>query len=57
MIAAGRQQWHQPLTGVRAIEALRQNVLAVMQSCGMCDYSGEWCYRIGLPPKAAPAAA
>jgi len=41
-----------PLTGVRAIEARYvKNVLAVMQSCGMYDYSGEWCYRIGLPAK------
>ena len=41
-----------PLTGVRAHRrALRKNVLAVMQSCGMYDYSGEWSYRIGLPAK------
>lgn len=41
-----------PLTGVRAIEARYvKNILAVMQSCGMYDYSGEWCYRIGLPAK------
>jgi glutaminase len=41
-----------PLTGTRAIEERYvKNVLAVMQSCGMYDYSGEWCYRIGLPAK------
>ena len=41
-----------PLTGVRAIEELYvKNVLAVMQSCGMYDYSGEWSYRTGLPAK------
>src|SRR4030095_14097605 len=37
-----------PLTGVRAIEAKYvKHVLAVMHSCGMYDYSGEWSYRIG----------
>ena len=41
-----------PLTGVRAIEAhYVKHVLAVMHSCGMYDYSGEWSYRIGLPAK------
>jgi glutaminase len=41
-----------PLTGVRAIaEPYVKNILAVMQSCGMYDYSGEWSYRIGLPAK------
>jgi len=41
-----------PLTGVQAIEETYvKNVLAVMQSCGMYDYSGEWSYRIGLPAK------
>jgi glutaminase len=27
------------------------NVLSVMASCGMYDFSGEWIYRIGLPAK------
>ena len=41
-----------PLTGARAIEECYvKNVLAIMQSCGMYDYSGEWSYRIGLPAK------
>ena len=41
-----------PLTGVRALaETYVKNVLAVMQSCGMYDFSGEWSYRIGLPAK------
>lgn len=41
-----------PLTGERAIdEQYVKNVLSVMQSCGMYDYSGEWSYRIGLPAK------
>ncbi len=41
-----------PVTGKRAIdEQYVKNVLSVMQSCGMYDYSGEWSYRIGLPAK------
>jgi glutaminase len=40
-----------PLTGKRAIDEQYVNVLSVMQSCGMYDYSGEWSYRIGLPAK------
>jgi len=41
-----------PLTGLRAIQAdYVKNVIAVMNSCGMYDYSGEWSYRIGLPAK------
>ena len=28
-----------------------QDVLSLMHSCGMYDYSGEWVYRIGLPAK------
>src|ERR1051325_2356172 len=27
------------------------NVLSVMATCGMYDYSGEWIYRVGLPAK------
>lgn len=41
-----------PLTGIRAIQTdYVKNVIAVMNSCGMYDYSGEWSYRIGLPAK------
>jgi glutaminase len=41
-----------PLTRERAIarDAV-DNVLSVMASCGMYDYSGEWLYRVGLPAK------
>jgi glutaminase len=41
-----------PLTGARAID--RQyvgDVLSVMYTCGMYDYSGEWAYKVGLPAK------
>lgn len=41
-----------PLTGERAItHGYVDNVLAVMASCGMYDWSGEWLYRVGLPAK------
>ena len=41
-----------PVTGVRAIaEEYVDNVLAVMATCGMYDFSGEWLYRTGLPAK------
>jgi len=41
-----------PLTGERAIDARYiRDVLSVMYTCGMYDYSGEWAYRIGLPSK------
>jgi glutaminase len=41
-----------PVTGVRAIaEEYVANVLAVMATCGMYDFSGEWFYRTGLPAK------
>lgn len=41
-----------PVTGERAVaEAYVQSVLAVMATCGMYDFSGEWLYRTGLPAK------
>jgi glutaminase len=41
-----------PITGMRAIaEAHVDNVLSVMATCGMYDFSGEWLYRTGLPAK------
>lgn len=45
-------QGTQPLTRQRAVQpAYVDNVLAVMTSCGMYDWSGEWNYRVGLPAK------
>lgn len=42
----------QPLTRQRAIPTQYvDNVLAVMATCGMYDWSGEWIYRVGLPAK------
>ncbi|WP_395736252.1 glutaminase A [Prosthecobacter sp.] len=42
----------QPLTRRRAIPSeYVDNVLGVMATCGMYDWSGEWIYRVGLPAK------
>lgn len=41
-----------PITGERAIEERYvQDVISVMLTCGMYDYSGEWIYRVGMPAK------
>lgn len=41
-----------PRSGERAIEQQYvKDLLSIMLSCGMYDYSGEWAYRIGLPAK------
>ena len=41
-----------PFTGKRVLlPKYIPNVLSVMASCGMYDYSGEWIYNVGLPAK------
>lgn len=41
-----------PLTMEQAIvPEFVDNILSVMSTCGMYDYSGEWLYRVGLPAK------
>ena len=41
-----------PQTGIRAIEEdYVKDVLAVMYTCGMYDFAGEWAYSVGLPAK------
>lgn len=41
-----------PITQERAIdEHYVQDVISVMLTCGMYDYSGEWVYKVGLPAK------
>jgi glutaminase len=41
-----------PITSERALEAeYVQDVLSIMLTCGMYDFSGEWAYRVGLPAK------
>lgn len=41
-----------PITGERALDARYvKYVLAIMGSCGMYDFAGEWSFRVGLPAK------
>ena len=41
-----------PVTGVCALRCeYVQDVLSVMHTCGMYNYSGEWAYRVGIPAK------
>ena len=41
-----------PMTQERAIdEHYVQDVISVMLTCGMYDYSGEWTYKVGIPAK------
>lgn len=45
-------QGRNPLTREQAIAPeYVHNILSVMSSCGMYDFSGEWLYRVGLPAK------
>ena len=45
-----------PLTDVRGISPLAvKSMLTLMFSCGMYDYSGEWCVHVGLPAKSGVA--
>jgi glutaminase len=41
-----------PTTGDRVVEEyVARDVLSIMSSCGMYDFSGEWLLRVGLPAK------
>lgn len=41
-----------PFTGEQALQPkYLRDVLSVMYTCGMYDFSGEWAYRVGLPAK------
>lgn len=47
-----------PIAGERAIapESVK-NLLSVMYTCGMYDFSGQWAYQVGLPAKSGLAGA
>ena len=45
-------QGQNPHTGVKSLDATSNtNVLAVMGSCGMYDFTGQWLYNVGMPSK------
>ena len=45
-------QGQNPHTGVKSLDAISNtSVLAVMGSCGMYDFTGQWLYNIGMPSK------
>ena len=47
-----------PLTGEQVLAPdYVKDVLSIMLSCGMYDYSGEWSYRVGVPAKSGVSGA
>ncbi len=45
-----------PLTGSECLSTSTvKSMLTLMFSCGMYDYSGEWCVHVGLPAKSGVA--
>jgi len=47
-----------PLTRVRVFNPTTvRNVLSLMMSCGMYDYSGEWSFTLGIPAKSCASGA
>ncbi|MGK7917052.1 MAG: glutaminase A, partial [Prochloraceae cyanobacterium] len=47
-----------PLTGERAIDpAYVKNLLSIMYTCGLYDFSGQWAYKVGIPAKSGLAGA
>jgi glutaminase len=45
-----------PVSGEPVLDlATARNILSIMFTCGMYDYSGEWAYRVGVPAKSGVA--
>ena len=45
-----------PITGVSVIDPMCvKDMLSIMFTCGMYDYSGQWAYRVGVPAKSGVA--
>ena len=45
-------QGRNPLTGIEPLDPqITTRMLAVMGSCGMYDYAGQWLYDVGMPAK------
>lgn len=41
-----------PITGERALDARYvKNLLSIMYTCGLYDFSGQWAYKVGIPAK------
>ncbi len=41
-----------PVTNAQVVKpTIARNVLSVMYTCGLYDFSGQWAYRVGLPAK------
>ena len=41
-----------PITGERALDsAYVKNLLSIMYTCGLYDFSGQWAYKVGIPAK------
>ena len=56
MAATLANQGVNPVTGKQAIRGeYVENVLSVMETCGMYDFAGEWLYKVGMPAKSGVA--
>ena len=47
-----------PITGERALKAdYVKNLISIMYTCGLYDFSGQWAYKVGLPAKSGMSGA